>query len=98
LLLIDQRDADVEAMRWMPMRLPEIERVGKKPDRFYGLVLVYKYACEHYGIGYAERLARDNNVDPGVVYRWVFEAKRRGITIDDGGAVFIHGEPMSMDR
>ena len=81
LWLIDKRDR--LDRRLLPLRLPAVKRPGKKPDGFYGLVLVFKRMCELRNESFAHRIARDNDVTPNVVYRWVAEAKRRGITVDD---------------
>jgi hypothetical protein len=62
--------------------LPYAKRPGKKPDAFYAAVLIYKRECEQAGEPYAQQIAQDNGVTPGVVYRWVAEAQRREITVD----------------
>lgn len=96
--LFDQRARARPAIEIAPMLLTDVKKPGKKPDSFYGEVLIYKRACEEVSTPFAERIARDNDVTAGVVYRWVQEAKRRGITIDDDeiGQVRINGEPMDL--
>jgi hypothetical protein len=97
LTLLDLRIVNPIALG--PMLLAHRNAVGKKPNLHYAQVLMYKRACEQAGVPYAERIANDNDVEPGVVYRWVQEAGRRKITIDDDevGQVRIDGEPMNMN-
>lgn len=78
--LLDHRDA-----RSMGVVLADAHRSGKKPDRFYRDVLEAKRVLEDLGEAYAKRLAADNRVSEGVVYRWVTEAKRRGLDDTDDG-------------
>lgn len=78
-----------------PKRLALANRSGRKPDHFYGMVLILRRNCERNGLPYAETIANENGVTPNVVFRWVAEAKRREITIDDGGQVRIKGKPMA---
>ena len=89
---------DAPAAGTLPRFLPGVRVPGRKPNDFYGWVLIHKRACEERGDSYAHRIARDNNVTPNVVYRWVQEAKRRGISIDDDevGQVRINGVPMGV--
>jgi hypothetical protein len=96
--LIDLRHTDVPTAAFAMMRLPDAKRPGKKPDDFYARVLIFKRMCENAGMPYGERLAEDNDVSVHTVFRWVNEAKRRGITLDDDevGQVRIEGEPMTM--
>lgn len=93
LTLLDMRM--VNPVATMPMVLPYRDAIGKKPDVHYGQVLIFKRACARAGIAYAERIGNDNGVEPGVVYRWVQEAGRRGITIDDDDQVLVHGLKMN---
>ena len=82
LALLDQRNTDEPvAGDPLPMRLP-VHGSGRKPNSFYERVLFFKDLCYEHGLPYAERLAADNGVAPGVVYRWVAEARRRGLTAE----------------
>lgn len=69
--------------------LEGVRDTGKRPDSFYVDVLKDRIQCDRRGVPYAEAIARQNGVESSTVYRWMKEAKRRGIRIEDGRVV--HG-------
>ena len=64
------------------MRLPALPPPGPRgrpPDSFYERVAAFVRLCDEHGIADGPRLAVDNEVPTTTVYRWVREARRRGV-------------------
>lgn len=56
---------------------------GPYPESFYGHVAAFVRICHENGIAVGPRLAEDNDVPTTTVYRWIREAKRRGLLYDE---------------
>lgn len=81
LMLLDLRHVPDKPGEPLPMLLPpgEVMGGGRKPDSFYERVAYLVRYCAEHGIAHGPRLAKDNHVPESTVYRWVHEARRRGL-------------------
>jgi hypothetical protein len=81
LTLLDQRNNESDPSQPLPMLLPPamVKGAGRKPDNFYERVAYLVRFCAEHGIAHGPRLAKDNGVEESTVYRWVHEARRRGL-------------------
>lgn len=77
LRLLDTRERNAN------LHLLGVQDRGKRQDWFYLHVLSARRECEKLGLPYAETIAKYNDVEPGTVYRWINEAKRRGLELLD---------------